>query len=201
MPHTATLRRLIDECAGTANIGPVTRYITDHPDIDLNAVTGNQLSALWWALTPPKGMLINPELISYFSTRVNIVQAYLGHTPREYLVMHHLLEPKKYLELIQIIRRVEDQHVVVHHENNPPKKLQAFVNNNQNVHDSQLTYDTEHTPVRTEAKHTPVRPEEARSAVSKDIYQSKQPFETRYALLRANGGAPREAFAITNLIC
>jgi len=148
------LRHLIDQAAGNAGIEAVQQFIDNNPELDLNAITANGLSALWWALTPPRNQRINIELLRYLLPRVNIVQTYLDYTPRQYLLM---LRENATLDadnaavnsFLDELTRLEHQYVApATPEPANLAALAAIANDSQNVHTRQMTTATDAIVVR-----------------------------------------------------
>jgi len=150
MTLQAELRQIIDDVEGQGDIAPVCDFIADHPDLDLDVITPNGLSALWWALTPPLGKTINHELVAYLSIHTNVVQTYLGDTPRDYLQLLQQTEEHDYKVLINWIKIIEDQHVVQRPQqfNHQQGELAHIAADDQNVHDTKIVSDTDHSVVR-----------------------------------------------------
>lgn len=150
------LRMLLDQAAGQGNIQPVRDYIEANPELDLNDITPNNLSVLWWALSPPKGKSVNPALIAYLSSLagVNIVQTYQDYTPRQYIALLHQRNDL-FNEILTNLEVRENQYVVPQDvvpragQNNPHNaNLADIANDSQNVHRSEVVHDTDQSVIR-----------------------------------------------------
>ena len=65
MPTTteASIYQQLRQAIDTRNTIVIQEIFDTHPDLNWNAITQNGLSALWFALTPPKGQKISPSIV------------------------------------------------------------------------------------------------------------------------------------------
>lgn len=122
------------------DINDVRRFIDDNQDLNYNAIAPNGASALWWALTPPRGKTISVELLrtllNYLKNNgepvVNPVQEFYGIRPSAYA--DHNTESG---EIRQLLNNAENAYVAP--QRNQPQNLAGIAADAQNVHDSGVT--------------------------------------------------------------
>lgn len=122
------LRTLIDN----HNAASLRAFLTTHPDLDLNNISQNGASALWWALTPPQGTSVSQEIIQALieSNRIDPT-----------IKFNNLRWNDIYLsdEINQSIRQYENQYVrLVHRQVQQEARLANLVADKQNTHDSTI---------------------------------------------------------------
>jgi ankyrin repeat protein len=119
------LREAIDK----GNMADIDTIFQEHPDLDWNAITPNGLSALWWALVPPKNKSINCTLIMHLLSLkledgrlvINPSQLYCGLRPDDY-VMEYFEPNESYREItnkIQEAQKLSLLPAVKHIKGNP----------------------------------------------------------------------------------
>ncbi|MDP3268640.1 MAG: pentapeptide repeat-containing protein [Legionella sp.] len=120
------LRKIIDE----QNITELTDFLNENPDVDLNHVTPNGLSALWWALMPPRGKQPSKGIIKLLisSNRIDPNQNY-GHTT---LVEYSSVYPPIHKIITQYQNDYDSEQLIEIPQNN----LNQFINDGQNTHAS-----------------------------------------------------------------
>lgn len=112
-------------------------YLEQNPDIDLNTLTANGASALWFAVTPPKGKCISLPIIELLiaTKRVDPTQNQYGETICERNIPFEIKQKISDYEQLYI-----QQHTITQ---NDPRTLFFLAANRQNTHESLVvnTYD------------------------------------------------------------
>mgnify|MGYP001090665157 CR=1 FL=1 len=120
------LRKIIDE----QNTPKLAEFLNENPEINLNQVAPNGLSALWWALTPPQGKHPSKAVIELL-IRTNRIDPHQNHGDMsldEYCVF--------YPSIHQIITEYQNDYDPEPFNEMPLNNLNQFVNDGQNTHAS-----------------------------------------------------------------
>jgi len=120
------LRKLIDE----QNIPKLTDFLNENPEVNLNQVTPNGLSALWWALTPPQGKHPSKAVIELLisTNRIDPHQNHGDMSLDEYCLFYPFIH--------KIITEYQNDYDPEPFNEMPLNNLNQFVNDGQNTHAS-----------------------------------------------------------------
>ncbi len=121
-----TFRQLIDD----QNIAELNTFLLENPDLDLNQITPNRLSALWWAINPPEGKTTSEAIVDILiaTNLIDPTQRY-----RDTSLLGALTQERIHTK----ISRYEGQY---QHQNKIPQTqaLATVAADAQNTHDSRI---------------------------------------------------------------
>ena len=147
------LRKLIDAQDATA----LNDYLTANPDLDLNKVTANGCSALWYAVNPQKGKKISDDVIKVLITtnRVDPTIAYSG---------------LKLSAQSDLIKHYEGQYAGRNPRQNvaaPDNQLQLIAEDAQNTHNSVVVAAIDASIVKLAERYGVPTPAEIQAEITK----------------------------------
>lgn len=111
------------------DIHSLLAFLEQHPDLNLNAITPNGLSALWWALIPPVGQSPSRAIIQSLleTQRIDKGQSY------ETMPLHEYASPQSIQRLIQSYQWATPPYTEA-----PPHELAMIAADKQNTHDTRI---------------------------------------------------------------